>query len=445
MLKKLTMGLEDLGNSVNSNENVKNIDHVFFGVKVDIRDDTPIVTEYLGKYFYTLYQANSNSKDTFDAWISGSRGRVPPHTSIVIQDGFFRQSLNYLYIDSSTRKGTLKDPTVVFNIKDRAAVIKVAGISLFEYEQSTVTYEYQDGKDAQGNKLIRTVVVMGLMSIDYIYGTETIDINLSDSDSETTKLMIPIHRGVVQSLRLPDRNKLFHSAMYMTIQTYDKRKQKWYETSAFRWITIIIAVVLTILSAGSAAPLLAAALGVGLVAATIIFIGLQLLLGVALKFVAEAVIEIFGVEIGKWLAVVLVAVTVYMGGDASTLGSTMALFSTAMVEATVEALEQIISDIADAIEILAAETEAFSEKISKIMEEILGDRLIVDIPAILKESRRVVPIYLAQESAEQYYARIEGSRNLPEIMLGLPSTYNTKSLVPPTLDEVLEQFKSRRG
>tara|TARA_R110000744_G_scaffold87543_1_gene170922 strand:- start:15141 stop:17288 length:2148 start_codon:yes stop_codon:yes gene_type:complete len=442
MLKKLTLDIESIGTSINNNENVVNIDNVFFGVKVDIRDDTPIVTEYLGRYFYSLHQANGNTKDLFDTWKEGTKGRTPPSVNIVIQEGLFKQSINYLYTETDLEDGTLEAPEVTFKILDRAPVVKLLGISLFEYEQSYVTYRYQESKGK-----IRTITVHGLMTVDFIYRTETIDINLKDSavkadGDDSSKMMIPIHRGVVRNMRLPERNKLFHSAMYLTVQTHDKRKQKWYETSLFKWIVIIIAVVITVLTGGTGVAAIGLALGTGLAVSIIIYITLMLVIGEVMKFLAEAVISIFGPEVGKWLAVIMVVVAIYFSGDVdSGMAALTGMFSTALTTAYVEEIESIISDIADAIAFLAAETAAFSEKISKIMEEILGDRLIVNIPAILKDARRYVPIYLAQESAEQYYARIEGSTHINEIMLSLPSIYNSKSLVPPTLDEALEQFK----
>jgi len=432
ILSKLNMDMLDLGNTINSNENVDNIDFVTFGVKVDIRDDAPVVTEYLSRYFYSLYQANIHTKEAFNAWLVEPTGLSPPHTTIVIQDGSSRTSLNFNYIDSVDTIGDLEAPTVVFNILPREVLIQKVGLSLREYELSTVTYTYQPSPN-----VIRTVVVHGLMTVDYVYNDATIDINLADSAEETSKLMIPIHRDTVRTMNLGERNKLFHSAMYLTIITYDKRKEKWYETSVFRFVITIIGIILIIVSYGAVTPYVAAALGVSYAVAVLIVFALQMLIAAAIKYAVAAIIEIFGLESAGWILAVLVIVYIYVTED---FKGGMEIFS-GLTNGYVEVVDDIMEDIAKEVEILREEAAELSNTLDAIMEKLLGDRPILDAAVILTESRRVEPIYLASESAKQYYDRIFSGGNIPTILLSGPSMYHEISLSQQTLDELLHTFK----
>ena len=441
LLKKLTLSIEDIAEGVNGNENIESIDHVFFSVRVDIRNDTAIVTEYLAKYFYFLYQSNPSSEDLYKTWEdTDDKSKPPPYTRIVIQDGQSRQSINYLYITTSVRTGKLDNPVVEFQEEVRKLISSNnKGWSSFEYEQSYVTYQYQESND-----VIRTVTVFGLMTIEYVNGKETIDINITDSGNfdGTTKMMIPIHRGIVKTLKLGDRNKLFHSAMYLTIQTYDKRKEKWYETGVFKDIFTIVGIILIVMSAGQASPAVLAAYGAiwGVVVHLIIQLVIGAVIGIIAKHVAMILIEQFGADWAKWIiaALVVYSFVVGMGKDA---GKLLAMLSNGMVKAYSESIGELMEDIRKAIDKIMAEAAEFSHDVNKFLEELIGEVLTIDLAAILEESHRIEPIYLAQESAEQYYDRIDASRHMNEIQLSIPSVFHTKKLTPPTLDETLKEFE----
>ena len=435
MMKKLTLNVDDLGASINANENVDNIDFVTFGVKVNIRDNTRIVTEYLARYFYSLYEANINSKSKFDRWLSSPQSVVPPHTDIIIQDGSYRTALNYQYITSVDTAGVLEEATVSFDIQDRAAMVDVLGIRLFESERSGVTYQYQAGPN-----IIRTVFVYGLMSIDYIYGKHTIDINLEDSANDTTLMMIPVHRRIVKTMKLADRNKLFHSSMYLTISTFDKRKEKWYETSAFSFILVVAAIIITVLTVGTAAPSIVAALGVSYAVAITIAISLQFIISIALKYAAILLVDSLGAEWAKWVIIAVAVVSLYTGK--LNLNATLEMFS-GLVQGYSQAVQDIIKDMMEEIDKLMERSNKLAEEIDRVMEELLGGRIDIDVAAILLESRRIEPIHLKSESAEQYYPRIQSGLQINKILLGMPSYFHINNLTPPNLDEVLDIFKKR--
>jgi hypothetical protein len=434
LLKKLTMGFGDLANSINTNPNVGKIDNVFFGVKVDIRDDSPIVSEYLGRYFYSQYKVNKDSKEKHDAWKEGSTGRPPPYTTVMFRDGFYKHSISFSHIETSIVAGKIDIPTVEFNIRSRGKVWTKWWRS-FEYDRSSVTYVYQDGLD------IRTITIHGLVAIDFISGKHNVSIDLGNSDNSTTQLMIPVHRGVIQEMNLGDRNALFHHAMYLTINTYDKRKQKWYETSAFKTIITIVGIVAIYLSWGALTGQVIAVLGATYAVAAIIAAVILVASGAIMKYAAKLLIDTLGIEWAKWFIAVLIVASVMIGINGSTNAALVSHVAIGVSEGFQEEIEDMIEDLVEDLEEAQQESDDFQEKLEGIMDEIMGDRLDVDTSALLKEARRVEPIHLKQESAEQYYARIDGSRHMNEYVLGVPSVFHETTLLPPTIDQLLETFK----
>ena len=438
LLRRVNLNILELAETIRSNDNIEYIDFVHFGMKVDIRDDSSAVTEYLGRYFYSLYQDNGDSKTVFDAWGAGGKKRTPPITTIIIQDGTWKQTLGYSYIEVKEEDGILTEPTVEFGLKERDEIRGDGDRPTYEYERSGVTYSYQY---AAGK--IRTVHVVGLMSVEHIYNkSTTIDINLQDSTDELTKLMIPIHKDVVRSMRLVDRNELYHSSMYLSIVSYHEEREKWYASAAFK---LIVAIISLAVGAGPGGGYAAAYLGISIAAVQVVVnilinMIIGILIGVLARVTARILIDMFGPEWAKWITAALVVVSIYLGygSDNPELYSYLAMGFT---ETFGEVIDNIISDIKEEIEEFREETEALKDKLDKIMEELLGDQLVFDVASVLTEARRVQPLYLAQESGAQYYSRIEGSRHMNEILLSIPSVYNTNTLTLPTLDEAINTFK----
>lgn len=187
--------------------------------------------------------------------------------------------------------------------------------------RDTLLMYWQDKPDS-----FLSITVSGIWHNYIIYKGKGVDIHTASamSDPDESGCLIPLHEEIFRKMSLPDATQLATSCAYMVCNSYKVVKKKWYQSSWFKVVLVVAAIVITVVTLGSGAPAGAGLLGAaGAVGASIGLAGTAALLaGAALNAIAgfivaqiimAASVAIFGPEIGAIIGAIAGVAAVSIG------------------------------------------------------------------------------------------------------------------------------------
>jgi hypothetical protein len=124
------------------------------------------------------------------------------------------------------------------------------------------------------------------------------------------ELLVPIDNDILKSMSAPRREQVICRAMYMLVNTVVVTKTPWYASSVFKAILIVVAIVVTIVSLGSAWQTIVAAAAIG-TAAVLVTIFTLVLQYVVVAFAIKLFVKKFGPKVGLIAAVAAIAIGGY--------------------------------------------------------------------------------------------------------------------------------------
>lgn len=320
--KRLGMNIDTLLGMVKDNASEGDIDYCFLQPGVRLNSPNQAVMKYLFNYFDRLRMVYPDNKPAWDKWVADtSHGNV----SFNLANGAPAQSIHFFDPDNPTSSLDMEIAWRYMTYTEKTGT--VAGYTRTVGPQTEAIAKYSSGQGGTLSERYDTtmfyinkqltpttyaeIAICGLRHENYIYKGHSVQsgvwasINAPDSD-DGTGFILPLDYPIYVTLSPRERLQLAQESLHMVFNCYVARKQKWYETSIFKVVLIIIAVVLIIISFGSATPYVTATYsGISAALATL---GLNATLTAALaalitSFVLVAVavtIKYLSTEAGKW-------------------------------------------------------------------------------------------------------------------------------------------------
>lgn len=172
----------------------------------------------------------------------------------------------------------------------------------------------------------KKLTIRGLVHQNYIYKGKYVEIKAHEAldDEDESGFIVPIHNETWRSMSIKNSTQMATASLFLVINSYKVKKQKWYQTGIFKivlFIVIVIAVVMTFgIEAIAAAPGLlgtAAAVGasLGLTGLMAIIIGVvanALAAMILVKILTVASMAVFGDRIGLIVAMIASFVAIQM-------------------------------------------------------------------------------------------------------------------------------------
>ena len=471
LLTRLGITFDQLADFIDSNPDIAEIDHAYVMFGVDLQTTNNASIYYLAEFFdhlsalaYSdqynfinkLQQSNNLSTNTynFDSTINpipidegfNYTGEVIIDAAIVNNDAqisLIEHGLNtgvtYRYITTAIKAGSIGD--VGTATKDTISGYESIRQDQWGYtlvDTSTLILKVQITPTAY-----KEIVVVGLIHnnkiSEGIHRTSLYDV-ITNSDNHN--FIIPIHYGISKRLPLFQRTMLYEESLQLIINSYVWTKVKWYETKLFQFVVLVVAIIITIWSVGSAAKVgyaaYAAAVkaGAATVAAALVATAIALApiilkkaaLAILIGLIMDIVVNAIG---GEWAIVLAVVVAVYAvtRGDASkisVLGQTIPTaqaclaISTALLKSTgnyfVEGIEQIQQQIIE----LESEAEKQSKEIDRVTELLDTRSMINPLDFLIAPQFISVP----DESPDAFYNRTIHSGNIGVVTLDVIGNYN---------------------
>lgn len=295
MVGALNLQLSDLKDAYSENPDVHKMQDVFFGLSIAPSNTAEIISKVLFELFDFIYDklpptGDSDSysatfkEDPFNASITWMPVAVEIYDGVIGGLGFYKhtifnetysakkiETVTYTYLGNSIWGIT----TVVTNKIYRGSELISSNVESSTYKEvrdydneytegtSTTVLEEttETGKDVVIERQL-TADTVKRISLRKLSGFHIVRRGVSNGgvtlEVDNKNFIIPLPVEVVDRLSIIEKTALLSEAVYMLFYAYDEQHLRWYETEKFMTLikvfVIIIMIVITILSFGTATP-----------------------------------------------------------------------------------------------------------------------------------------------------------------------------------------------
>lgn len=315
VFKKLHLDYEDLVNNVNAIEdtlkstknqetadqnykdNLKNIPNICLTFALDIKTNDQRVMQYIYEFFKFMYQTSGINSNSISyehlAYQYTAKWDKIDYKKIKGK----KTAIKHYTIESTTRRDfrTIYPGGVATKIPIDVSVLRICKqISEDEYVEITVegykytSYNLGKAQSHTPDKFTHTK--------SYTIA-EIKQLRNEEIEEDTGECLIPILPVIIRSKFGGARgNDLLAIGMRLVFNVYSKTKKKWYATTWFAVVRVVVSLVIIIVTWGTATPVVA-----GLNA--LVQLAIQILIVLAIKLAVKYICKIFHVE-GAALAVI---------------------------------------------------------------------------------------------------------------------------------------------
>lgn len=395
LCNKLDTDFDRLCLEVHGSPDINQVDHAYLIFGVELRTKHRAGKRYLFDYFEDLAV------------------KLPGSQTIEIKDANYRIKISYTGIERTIEAGLL----------DEEVVITYTGTDI------TLRKDLKDGTYTQ-------VVVQQLEHRNFIYTSHNVKTTVGDTaDEDNHNFIVPVNIDLFRNTKgLLKRQDLLRESFKLVFNSYERRKLKWYESGIFKFVMLVIAVVITIWSLGSAYQTIALAYSIGGISA-------------AVSAAVTIAITAYAVSVGvSWLAsklppelaiIVAIAITaIAIGGGINGANFEFATAESmlSMTSAITDGIQQGIMDELGELQAEMVEFMDDAKAASKELEELMDalDTSTDWFDAIIADKTEVVVL----ETPEEFYNRTTHAGNIGVASLSQIEYYVDKSLELPELTQI---------
>lgn len=363
LLKKVGLDIDDIAKNINDNESIDDIDYCFAVFGVSLNTKTQEGKRYLYRFFEhlrTISQVNSNQFGEWEDNYNGGSRVAPPINKLQIYSETDRANnhdvkLEWQFIDTRQVEGVVAPGA---KPGDVAIVMGGTRIEFNLFVDVVVDNSKLYARRQIDADTYEEMEIAGLTYENFIYKGKSVILSaydafqLDDQGNEEEGFVLPLNQAIVRVTPLKELTDLAYQCMHLVFNCYQVVKQKWYERSWFKWLLIIVAIVITVLvwgadggttigaamAYGAAAALGATGLLLTYLAATIYVLGMMVLSMVIGKLATSA----FGEEWGAVIAVIA-TIVVMDWANTSTAAASAATAGTSATMLTAQNLLQATS------------------------------------------------------------------------------------------------------
>lgn len=411
-------------------ENMSGLQYVreiFLTFGLEANSKNKLIHQYLYHYFDSAYRGLPNVsaksysvKGKFISKVVALPASARQGVTVHLKDSLHTSGISFAAINKETVKGTIAE----------------VGKYTFKYTNRAHTYYYQETESTY-----IAISVYNLQSIDKMDNSHWFTPSGTSED-----LIVPLDLAITANLTSVELEKLYAMSMQMVVNTYQKVKEKWYQTGIFKVVMFIVAVVITVFfpPAGLATlgTMALVAVGVGIYVAVSIVIRLlqKLVISLGLSSTIFQVIMIV-------LAVVAAVYGGYLGytdtaGVAGMTASNVMLVSNAAFamanagnqSALAKAMKQYQQSVLD----LQARDESLKDKIEALgLLQVPTPEIMIYLPPVSLD------IKLGEEP-EDYYEKSIHNVNVGTYVYDYIESYVDINTLLPDLNQLSINLENAR-
>ena len=246
LLKKISLSISELDEGVNGNPDIDSVDHAYVVLGIDPRQSTDDVAEYLYRFFDSVRPKLKYSESDFIAWRSSQANTshsytLPPVNIITVKDGTFDTDLNFYYISVSLKTGSI-GPVGTYASTYTGDKDMILGTA-YDYDdpEGGVTLKYQLTAG-----IYRELYVAGLSQTTAMYQAKDHIVTLKSDENEV--ILVPLSYDILAQMPNLKANEICYHSLKVVFHAYEKKKLKWYQSGFFSFVTIVLAVAISIMT-----------------------------------------------------------------------------------------------------------------------------------------------------------------------------------------------------
>lgn len=415
LLTKAGMKITELADAINSNESIGDIDFAFVHFGIALNTTIQESKEYLFQFWSYLMAHQKYTKLDWSNWYAGylnylehkknyansgggSGGQSnyysiaqPGTNSINVRyskEYWYNVTISWQYINLTTVNGVIgttgyvdvtcqKDDVEYSIYSDQADTIEqytVQATPMLIRKQISAT-QYQ------------VLEIIGAQHDNKVYNGKSVTTSASagvnGDDDGDSNFIVPLNQAVFDNMGIVDITQTSYDCMHVTFNSYQVVKQKWYQTSIFKIVVIIIAIVVTVLSWGTlsapAAAVASAAAAAGATATVALIAGIltQVAIGVAVSMAMKIVAHYISPDLFAIFSVAMLAYGAYaVGSNYAATGSFSASTSLASSQTYMAAMNTTLAGYQQSIQYqvkdiaaqISSETSAYQSEMDTLSD-----------------------------------------------------------------------------
>ena len=268
---------------------LKYVREIFLTFGVEANSKNKINHQYLYHYFDSAYRGLPNVsaksytvKGKFVSNVVALPASARQGVTVHLKDSLHTSGISFAAINKETVQGTIAE----------------VGKYTFKYINRAHTYYYQETASTY-----ISISVYNLRSMDRMDNSYWFTPSGTSED-----LIVPLDLAITANLTSVELEKLYSMAMQLVVNTYQKVKEKWYQTGIFKFVMFVVAVVITVFFPPAGVAALSAM-------AVLVGIGMSIAISVAIRLLQKLVIALgLSSTIFQVIMIILAVVAAVYGG-----------------------------------------------------------------------------------------------------------------------------------
>ena len=268
---------------------LKYVREIFLTFGVEANSKNKINHQYLYHYFDAAYRGLPNvsaksytAKGKFISKVVALPASARQGVTVHLKDSLHASGISFAAINKETVQGTIAD----------------VGKYTFKYTKRAHTYYYQE-----------TASTYIAISVYNLKSMDRMDNSYWFAPSGTSEdLIVPLDLAITANLTSVELEKLYSMAMQLVVNTYQKVKEKWYQTGIFKFVMFVVAIVITVFFPPAGVAALSAL-------AVVVGVGLTIAISVVIRILQKLVIALgLSSTIFQVVMIILAVVAAVYGG-----------------------------------------------------------------------------------------------------------------------------------
>lgn len=445
MVKYLNIDYDQVTDAIHGNPDINKVEQAMLMMGVPAVTSNQVEMRYLFDFFAQMLKENGGNPSAAAPYIPQGTGILsamllsilnPSMTegATVIQDSKFKLSLGFRHINRAIVQGTIgtgkvghytsgweteviteTGTTVPTNPGGPTTpVTKSVTVKTHWYRKQTTETQYEE------------IRVNDLKMKYWVYKQYAVT-----SDENAGILLIPVDRSITSRYSIPVREELYARSLHYVFNSKVVTEIKWYQKGWFRSLTIIVAIVITVLSWGSTWQTIGASLAAGTI--TIAGVAYMLVMKIIEQIVIAQIIKLFvkavGVKFAMVVAIIAALAGAYQAIEADSVagspwGAELLQLSTGLTKGINMELQRDFNGLkkeADDFQLFVKEEQKKLDEANKLLEN----------------SNWMTPLVIFGEKPHDFYQRTVHSGNIGVLGLDAISEFVDVSLQLPQLTDTL--------
>jgi len=431
MAKTLGMDFDMVCDSIDENPDIGDVEQAFLMFAVPANTEDPLELEYLYEFFEKIYFSRGQLQGS--PVVGSTRfmlngDEALPRFAIGIEDNRFKMSLSDAGMYKTRRVGQL-GPIGSCHMGIGQETYTAPYIDPFHGGTTFRTYTI---KHHYYRKQTSRFMYDEIQVVDLQMMYQVLEGYRTTADEDDDILLIPLDRSITEKYQILDREQLYSRSLHFVFNSSQVIKIKWYQTSWFQAVVVIVAVVLVVVSYGSAFEALGVALATGstvAITAAVLTLLTNIFTGILYSFAFKLFVQAVGIDVAIVLAFLFAIYGYYQWFSAGSLAG--APFAQELLTASSGLIKASNDVVKDDMSNLLAEYESwnlFKDEAVKELEEA---------NKLLSSRNYLEPAIIFGESPNDFYNRTVHSGNTGVLGISAISKYVDIALTLPDMSATI--------